>query len=121
MSVGPADKALDVFKDLIFDQMVKSAISYIIGLEPLLAWVPVSFLIGKVVTYVAGIIYEEMKDAINFQVILLNNRSHHEGYINALSILKRIANEKGIDSEEFKTQREIHKATLSRFIRYSGS
>lgn len=118
MSEGPADKAFDVFKDLVFDQLVSKAISQVVGLAPFLSWGPIAFLVGKAINYVAGIIYEEMKDFINFQVILLNNRAHHLAYIEAHIALNKTATEMGIDSDEFKIQREIHKAALSRFVRY---
>lgn len=121
MSTGPADKALDVFKDMVFDQLVKAAVSYIIGLAPFLSWGPISFIVGKVVVYVAELLYVEMKDAINFQVILLNNKDHHRAFISAQIQLNLIAKTSGIDSQEFKLSREKHKISLSKFIRYSGT
>lgn len=121
MAAGPADKVLDVFKDLVFDQLVKAAISYIVGLAPFLSFGPIAFIIGKVVTYIAGILYAELKEAINFQVILLNNRSLHDKFVGAQIELKKLAMEKGIDSPEFRVQREKHKAALAAFARYSGT
>lgn len=121
MSSGPADKVLDVFKSLIFDELVKVAIAKIIGLAPFLSWGPISFIVGKLVTYIAGELYVLLKDAINFHVILLNNAQHHTAYIDAQIQLKNIAKEKGIDSDEFKAQRQKHAASLAKFIRYSGT
>ena len=121
MSSGPADKALDVFKTLIFDALVKAAIARIISVAPAFAWGPLSFIITKVVWYVANALYEEMHTAINFQIILLNNRKHHDAYIEAQMVLLKIAKDKGIDSDEFENQRVIHQAALRKFIRYTGT
>ncbi len=121
MSAGPADKALDVFKDVVFDQLVKAAITYIVGLAPFLSFGPIAFIISKVVTYVAGLLYLEMKEAINFQVILLNNRSLHDKFVTAQIELRKIALEKGIDSPEFRVNREAHKKALAEFSRYGAT
>ncbi len=121
MAAGPADKAIDLFKDLVFDPLVKYAIGYIVGLAPFLAFGPISFIIGQVVTYVAGIIYEQLKDTINLEVILLNNAAHHAAFVSAEIELKKIALTKGIDSPEFYDSREKHKIALAVFARHVGS
>lgn len=121
MSAGPVDGALDVFKDMVFDQLVKLAISHIIGLAPFLSFGPVAFVISRVVVYIANLLYGVMKDAINFQVILLNNSIHHKAFISAQIQLRQLAKEKGIESPEFKKSREDHAKHLSTFIRYSGT
>jgi len=120
MSAGPADKVLDTFKSLVFDELVKAAIAKIISQAAFLAWGPVAYIVGQVVTYVAGVLYEYMSDVINLEVILLKNSAYHAAYIEAHFRLQKVAKEKGIESPEFKTEREKHKAALSRFVRYGG-
>ena len=61
-----------------------------------------------------------MSDVINLEVILLKNSAYHAAYIEAHFRLQKVAKEKGIESPEFKTEREKHKAALSRFVRYGG-
>jgi hypothetical protein len=121
MAAGPADKALDLFKDLVFDPLVKLAISRIIALAPWLSFGPISFIVGQVVTYVAGIVYEVMKDFINFEVILLRNAEHQKALIDALTALQKAAREKGTDSPEFRSLRESHKAALAKYARNPGT
>lgn len=121
MSSGPADKGLDLFKDLIFDPLVKLAIGQIVGLAPFLSFGPVAFIVGQVVTYVAGKLYELLKDTINLEVILINNAAHHAAFVSASIDLKRIAQTKGIDSVEFNESREKHKIALAAFARHVGS
>lgn len=121
MSAGPADKTLDVFKDLIFDAQVKVVIAYITGLAPFLAFGPLAFIIARVVTYVADVLYAQLREVVNFQLILLNNAENHREYADAQIELSRIAKIKGIDSIEFRVLREKHKKALAKFVRYSGS
>lgn len=121
MSAGPADQALDLFKSLVFDQITKMAISQILGLSPFLAWGPVAFIVGQAVAYVAGVLYNLLKDTINLEVILLKNAAFHKAYVEAAYSINRIAKEKGIDSPEFRKARDAHKAALSQFVRYNGT
>lgn len=121
MAAGPADKALDLFKDLVFDPMVKLVIQRIIGLASWLAFGPVAFIVGQVVTYVAGVVYDVMKDFINFEVILLRNAEHQKALIEALTDLQKIAKTNGIGSPEFRSAREAHKAALAKYARNPGT
>lgn len=121
MSAGPADRALDVFKSLVFDQLTKAAIAQILGLSPFLAWGPIAYIIGQAVVYVGDVIYNQLKDAVNLEVILIKNEAFHKAYVNASLSISKIAKEKGIDSPEFRKARDEHKAALSKFVRYSGT
>jgi len=121
MSAGPVDKVADIFKDLIFDALVKNAITYVIGLAPFLSFGPIAFIVSKAITYIAGIVYDQLKLAINFQVILLNNEMHQKAFIDAQYSLSKLGKEKGIDSPEFKVMREKHKVALAKFVRNSGT
>lgn len=121
MAAGPADKALDAFKDLVFDPLVKLVIEKIIGLAGFLAWGPIAFIVGKIVVYVADKLYEELGHAINFQYIMLRNESLHKSFVEANSTLKRIAKEKGIDSKEFKDAREKRRKALADFVRHDAT
>lgn len=121
MSAGPADKVLDTFKSLVFDQLVRAAIASIVGLAPWLAYGPVSFLITRVVTYVCDRLYDELAEAVNFEMILLKNSAYHKEYLKAHIELRGIAKNVGIDSPEFKASREKHKAALAKFVRFGGT
>jgi hypothetical protein len=121
MASGPADKVMDVFQSLVWDELVKLAITQIVGLAPFLAWGPISFIVGKVVTYIAGVLYEALKETINFQVIILKHEAHHKAFVTAQLALRSIAETKGIDSDEFKNARIVHAAALRKFVRYPNS
>lgn len=121
MAAGPADKALDTFKTLVFDPMVNVVVGKVIGLAGWLAWGPISFLVTKVIVYVADVIYAELRGVINFNYIMLLNEKHHAAYVDAHLELKGIAKSKGIDSPEFKVAREKRKKALAEFVRYGAT
>ena len=121
MSAGPADKALDVFHDLVYVQIVKMATDSIIALAPWLAIPPVAWIVTQVVSYVAGVLYGFLRDTVNFEYIMLTNEVHHAAFVKASLDLKAIAAAKGIDSPEFRKARDEHKTALAVFVRNSGT
>ncbi len=121
MASGPADKALDTFKELVFDQLVKVAIQQIIGMAAFLAWGPVAFIVAKVVTFVADTLYDQLQKTINFQYIMLQNEQFHKAYVDAVENIKEVAKKKGINSPEFRRARDGHKVALSKFVRWTGT
>ena len=116
MAAGPADKALDVFKTLVFDALVKNLIAYIVGLAPFLSFGPVAFIVGKVVTYIAGKLYEGLRDVINIEVIILRNAAAHAAFVDAQLSLRNVALTKGIDSKEFQDARNKQAEAFANFI-----
>jgi len=121
MSTGPADKGLDLFKTLVFDQIVNTLTSAIIGLAPWLSLPFFSFIVRKTVKWISEKLYEQLSQFINFEVILLRNAEYHREYISACIALNGIAKTLGIDSPEFKVARNEHKKALAKFVRYSGT
>lgn len=121
MSAGPADKALDTFKGLVFDELVKLLISRVLGMAGWLAWGPVAFIVTKVITWVAEALYDALKEAVNFQVIILKNAAHQRAFAKATMELQSIADTAGINSPEFKVSREAHKNALAKFVRYGAT
>lgn len=118
MSTGPADKALDTFKSLVFDPLVEQVIARTIALAGWLGWGPVAFLVSKIFTWAANELYEALSQTINFQVILLKNEQFHKDFVVAAKALKEEAERNGIDSPQFRQAREKHKIALRKFVRY---
>lgn len=118
MAAGPADSALDTFKELVFDALVRLLISRIIALAGWLSFGPVSFIISQVVTYVANQLYELLRDQINFQYIMLRNDKFHAEYVKASLELQAAFDKLGKDSKEYRELRDAHKKALSEFVRY---
>jgi hypothetical protein len=121
MAQGPADKVLDSFKMLVFDPLVKVGINQILGLAGWLSFGPVAFIITKVVTYVADVLYTLLRNTINFEVILLLNEAHHDAYVKASADLQGAFDQYGPGSEQFKKLRAVHGAALSKFVRWADA
>ena len=121
MASGPADKALDVFKSLIWDRYVDVATTAVIALAPFLAFPPLAFLIRTVFKFVGDSLYKYFSLGVNIEVIMLRNELNHKAFVDAEVELKRIADSTGTDSAAFKEAREKHKAALAKFVRYTGT
>ncbi len=117
MATGPADKILDVFKDLVFDTALKLVINKIIAQAAFLSWGPIAYLVGVAVNYIGGLLYEALREYINLEVIILKHEAHHKAFVSAQIALRGIAQTKGIESQEFQDARSIHKAALAKFLR----
>lgn len=121
MAAGPADKPLDTFRDLVFDPIVEKTILGIIALAPWVSFPPIAFIVKAAVRWIANFLYENMKEAINFEIILLKNVEHQKAFADASIELKKMARSKGIDSPEFRSLRNARKQDFAKLIRYTGT
>ncbi len=121
MGAGPADKGLDTFKTLVYDPLIDVVVKKIIASASFLSFGPIAFIITAVVGLVADKIYAALKEIINFQYVLLLNEQHHAAFVEANQSLRKIAKEKGIDSEEYRNARSKRRSALAIFARYSGT
>lgn len=110
----------DIFKDLVWDALVKAALGMLFRAVPWLAWGPLGVFVGWVVGLAAGYLYDAVKMAIDLQVIAFKNEAHRKAFDDAGVKLKIIAKDKGIDSPEFKEARELHKKRLAEFVHFAA-
>lgn len=61
-----------------------------------------------------------MKLAVDLEAITLVNAEHKRDYDKASVVLKIIAIDKGIDSDEFKKARDNAKIALSKYVRFGA-
>lgn len=111
---------MDIFKDLIWNALVKFALAKLFEAIPFLAWGPVGLIVGWLAGKIADYIYEALSEAVNFELIVIRKVEFAKEYALQSYNLKMIAQGKGIDSDEFKAQREIAKAALSHFIKFGA-
>jgi hypothetical protein len=109
----------DIFKELVWDVLVKAAIGQLFAALPFLAWGPIGIVVSWALTLFANKLYEGVKEFVNLQAIVLRNEAHQRAYDRASVSLKIIAQQKGIESPEFKNAREDHKKKLSEFVRFA--
>lgn len=126
MSAGPADKALDTFKILIWDVYVEVAIAALVAAVPLTGFFAplagaLAKILGIVIRYVTDKLYELLSQGVNFGTIILLNKSHHANFVKASDQLRSSFDKNGMDSPEFKKDRDEHKAALLKFVRYGAA
>lgn len=108
-----------LFKDLIFNTLVKAALAKLFAAVPLLGWGPIGWIVSLVVGKIAEWLFDNLAEAVNFEVIVLRKESLAKEYARQVLSLKQLAQTNGIDSEEFKAQREKAKVALAQFIHFA--
>lgn len=108
-----------LFKDLIFDNVVKIAIQRLLLKVPLLAWGPIGYFVTIGLTRFAEVLFEVMDEMLDLKGIALNKYNLRDKYLESALTLNQIAIEKGINSEEFKKARQNDMDKFSRFIRFN--
>lgn len=109
-----------IFKELVWDSLVKAAIARLFAAVPFLAWGPVGIAVSWALTLFADKIYEAVKLAVELEVIVLRNEAHRRAFDRASVELRLLARTKGIESPEFKVAREEHKKALAQFVRFAA-
>lgn len=110
----------ELFKQLVWDTMIRAALSQVFAAVPLLAWGP----IGPVVTWVAvhftDKLYVLLSEVIEMEYVAFKNTQHRKAFDVAAFNLQLVADIHGPESEEFKHEREEAKSRLSQFVRFAG-
>jgi hypothetical protein len=107
----------DAFKDLIWDNAIEAALAQLFAALPFLNFWPVNLIIRYIIMKFGDFAYESITLVIDTTVIPLKNKElQREFTVRAIS-LRSIAKSGGIQSEEFKDARVIHKADLSKYLR----
>jgi len=109
----------DIFKQLVWDALVKAALQQLFLAVPLLGWGPIGYVVSWIAVYFTDKLYAVIKLVVDLEVIVLRNEIHKKEFAGAAVRLKLIAKAKGVDSEEFKKARDEQKEALSRFIQFA--
>lgn len=109
----------DLFKALVWDNLVKVGIQRLFLAAPWLGWGPVGWVASFIITHFADMLYETVKLEIELELIVIRNEAFRREYDAASTALKQISQDKGPDSDEFKAARKTHSEALSRFVRFN--
>ena len=107
-----------IFKDLVWDVLVRVALSKLFQSVPFLGWGPLGMLVGWAVGIFGSMLFEAVREAVQLEVIVLRNEAHRKAFAAAATNLKAIARDKGPDSNEFKEARDAHRKALSEFVQF---
>lgn len=113
-----SDKAMDLFKDLVWGALVKAAITRMFAAMPALAWGPVGVFVSWVVAKFADRLYEHAKEYVALETIAFKNLKLEKEFDRRLVMLRIIERESGINSDAFKKGREDAKKALSDVVRF---
>jgi len=108
-----------LFKSFVWDAAAKYAVSQIFLAVPFLSLGPLAPIVTWVVTLIADKIYMAIEVVMDLQTIAFKNQAHKEAFDKASLRLKLVAQVKGIDSEEFRKERDAQKEKLSEFVRFN--
>lgn len=109
----------DIFKDLVWGALVRLALSKLFAAVPWLGWGPIGVIVGWIAGMLAEQLYDAMKMAVDLQLIYFKNEKLRRAFDDASVKLKIIAKDKGITSLEFQEARKAHRETLGRLVQFS--
>lgn len=113
-----ADAILDTFKELVWDSIVEVALQELFQIK-FLAWGPLKAFITWVALRFSEKLYKALSKMVNLRIIVLQNEEFHREYAKSSIVLSTIANQSGIESQEFKKARNENKDHLQPFVRYA--
>lgn len=108
-----------LFKELVWHNLVKAALGQLFAASPFLAWWPLSAIITGVVMKYADMLYDSVKLFLDVEYIAMRNETFHREFTVEVVKLKAIAKNKGINSKEYQDEREKSRQALSNFGRYN--
>lgn len=114
-------KIEDLFKDLVWDNLITAALTALFAYIPVLGVWPLKPIITYVVTTFASKLFDLVRLTVDLQVIVFANNAHKKAFDGAAVKLKIIAHSHGTSSDQFKKAKEDAKETLSAFVRFNGT
>lgn len=109
----------ELFKQLVWDALVRAALRKLFAALPWLSWGPLGAVTSYVFIYFADRLYEVLSEVIEMEYIAFKNEAHRRTFDKSVVSLQAIADGLGVDSPEFKEQREKALADLSKFVRFN--
>lgn len=115
------DKAEEIFKLLVWDNLVIVEKAALFADAPYLAVWPIRPVVSGLIDMYSDRFFGRFKQTIDVNVIPFVNDAHRAAFDRAAVTLQVIGTEKGTDSPEFKNARENAKLALSQFVRFGAA
>lgn len=110
---------MEIFKALIWNNLVNLALARLVGAMPFLAWGPVNAFVRWLAFKVSDAIFEELHLRVDLHQIVVKNEKLKKEYDRASIKLGLISRTEGRDSDEFKKAESEFKNSLADLVRYS--
>lgn len=111
---------LDLFKELVWENIIFVAIELFIAKNPWLNVWPfrqILMWIGQGINEGLATVFQKLKVWADIQALILRKIELEKDFDRAAVTLKIVAQGAGIDSEEFKEARNVHKEKLNKAVR----
>lgn len=115
----PLDQAENIFKLGVWDTLVTAGEVFLFSKLPFLSIWPLKGAVSYLLKIFSENIYSSFKILIDVNAIALLNLEHKKAFDQESVKLKIIAQDYGIDSEQFKIERENAKKVLAQFVSYN--
>ena len=109
----------DLFKDLVWDNLIKAALGKLFAAVPVLGWGPIGLVVNYIVFKFADQLYDAIKEWKDFKVIFLRNLGLEQDFNTTSVKLKLIAIDKGKESVEYKEARNENQKRLQNLVRFN--
>jgi len=117
VAVQPLSDAERIFKEIVLMPMLKAGENWLETAVPALDLPILKQIDETVIEAVANAIFNVIVLYIDVEAIKLKNQAHQTAYEAASLHLMVVAAESGIDSEEFKKERDAELIELQKFVR----
>ncbi len=114
--VGIGETAIDTFKELVWDALIKAALQRLFDKFAFLAWGPIGVVVEYFVLKYADELYAALKEYLVLELIAFKNTQLHAKYVTAAINLRTMAHTYGVNSNEFKEARDADKKALANFV-----
>jgi hypothetical protein len=101
----------------VWNNLVKAALARLFLAVPFLGYGPIGVIVSWIVNKYAGMLFDVMHLAVDMEVISLRNEAHRKAFDKSLSILKVLAYDKGVESDEYKSARATAKENFATLLR----
>jgi hypothetical protein len=113
-------QAQSLFKNLVWDNIVNSVLASLFVAAPWMKVWPIGPIVTALVKKLTDKVYAGISLFIDLQAIVLVNQAARAEYEREVTRLRIIAIDHGPDHPAFKEARDAAKASLAKFVSFSG-
>jgi hypothetical protein len=115
VAFNPLTQAEQVFKDLVWDPMLKVGETWIEGMVPVLAWPVFKQIDEEAIQLITDYLFSQIVLVIDVETITLINDLHQSAFDKSSLKLKVVLHEKGVESDAYKQALAEELAAMSNF------
>ena len=103
---------MNLFKELVWDSIVEAVLGRLFTMVPLLGWGPIGYVISYFAVKYSDLLFEGITLFVDVTLIRIRNKEFQKAYDRASIRLMSLADDFGVDHEEFRKARDEDKRAL---------